>query len=621
MGNRIESLTLRTFRGATAPLEIKFDDHSPFVMIFGENGTGKSTIVDGIDFICNEQWGSLEDRSIAAGSKSQYLVSLGQNPERVKASLKYNGQTWTGGIKGKRPECQGPQKPPKVFVLRRSKILRLMDSQPRERYEAFKAFIDVPLCEGNEKVLRKVLNNNLRTFELTSNALMQSKSDLEALWRAEDRPGPGYLEWAQAKSKLDPHGLKTAIDKITEFLNLYSACGDKYKEFKKLEERKKSDEKIRDTAKDALFKNQLQVIKDAGNLIDVLKTAQAYFQQNQKSHHCPVCENEIDPTHINETIKERLEGMALHVRFKEDYENAQNRVDNTENLVNAIQDQFMLNVMALLSYFFENHIISIPSISSDQRVFWEKYSIENFKKISFERSFKVCKAMKPLKENLEKIREELNKTSHQWNTIKHHLNTINANEEKFKTLKRKTDKLTDLLQLLERERKNFVESVLSGLTETIGHLYEKIHPGEGYGHINFYLDPNRIGSIEITGKFQSAHDTLPQAYYSESHLDTLGICVFLALAHHYRDENSIIVLDDVLTSLDRSHMERFGNMLFEQADQFNQIIITTHYRSWYDRYKSMRDLSPNIQLIELRDWSMARGIQYSSQREESDETR
>jgi len=46
----LQQLTIGGFRGATQLVEIKFED-KPVVMIFGENGTGKTTIVDAIDFV------------------------------------------------------------------------------------------------------------------------------------------------------------------------------------------------------------------------------------------------------------------------------------------------------------------------------------------------------------------------------------------------------------------------------------------------------------------------------------------------------------------------------------------------------------------------------------------
>ena len=41
-------------------------------------------------------------------------------------------------------------------------------------------------------------------------------------------------------------------------------------------------------------------------------------------------------------------------------------------------------------------------------------------------------------------------------------------------------------------------------------------------------------------------DVIPAAYLSESHQDTLAICVLLALAKRQGDSHAILLLDDVL---------------------------------------------------------------------------
>jgi len=58
-------------------------------------------------------------------------------------------------------------------------------------------------------------------------------------------------------------------------------------------------------------------------------------------------------------------------------------------------------------------------------------------------------------------------------------------------------------------------------------------------------------------------------------------------------------------------MTRFIDMLHDEADNFNQLIITTHYRPWKDRYKYYGGPTANVQLIELLHWSHPRGIRHT----------
>ena len=82
------------------------------------------------------------------------------------------------------------------------------------------------------------------------------------------------------------------------------------------------------------------------------------------------------------------------------------------------------------------------------------------------------------------------------------------------------------------------------------------------------------------------------------------------MAKYFKDH--IIILDDVLTSVDQAHMDRFIQMLHDENNSFNQIILTTHYRRWREKYKFHRQPSSDIQLIELHPcWSIEQGIKNS----------
>jgi len=131
MSGRIESLTLNKFRGSTSSLNITFDTTKSLVMIFGENGSGKSTIIDGIDFISNRSFGSLEDRSVPTG-KGRLLTSLGADADELEVKLRFNGSSWTGKMSSKnKTTISGPENCPKVHILRRSHLSQIIDSTPR----------------------------------------------------------------------------------------------------------------------------------------------------------------------------------------------------------------------------------------------------------------------------------------------------------------------------------------------------------------------------------------------------------------------------------------------------------------------------------------------------------
>jgi len=58
-------------------------------------------------------------------------------------------------------------------------------------------------------------------------------------------------------------------------------------------------------------------------------------------------------------------------------------------------------------------------------------------------------------------------------------------------------------------------------------------------------------------------------------------------------------------------MTRYINMLHHESANFNQIILTTHYRPLRDRYRFNRAPVGLVQLFELKPWALSRGVQHS----------
>ena len=135
----ITRLVVEGFRGSTSHLELTFDPGRPFVLIFGENGTGKSSIVDAIEYALYGTKGSLSDVS---STEIRHLASLGTSAPLLRVELHAGGHAWTTGLRGSRRQSSGTGHVPRVKILRRARLARIVAATPAERY-AEKLGIDV----------------------------------------------------------------------------------------------------------------------------------------------------------------------------------------------------------------------------------------------------------------------------------------------------------------------------------------------------------------------------------------------------------------------------------------------------------------------------------------------
>lgn len=91
----------------------------------------------------------------------------------------------------------------------------------------------------------------------------------------------------------------------------------------------------------------------------------------------------------------------------------------------------------------------------------------------------------------------------------------------------------------------------------------------------------------------------PVAYLSESHLDTLGLCLFLALEKRENPGNKILCLDDAIASEDEAHMERLYELLLREAPHFHHVIISSHYQPLRFKFRWGILTQSKVEFLEL----------------------
>ena len=121
---RIRRLGIVVFRGAIRSMQIQFRADQPIALIYGENGTGKSTIADAIDFVCNNELGSVRLRS---GTKPAHVIAATSAASDLRVELVVEDRTWQARLQGQRAVTT-PADPPRAFVLRRVDITRIMEA-------------------------------------------------------------------------------------------------------------------------------------------------------------------------------------------------------------------------------------------------------------------------------------------------------------------------------------------------------------------------------------------------------------------------------------------------------------------------------------------------------------
>lgn len=613
------NITISGFRGATSKAEIPFEPSKSVTMVFGENGTGKSTIADAFDFICNGRLGSLETYSLGGNAK-KYIASLGNNATDISVSLTCNGKTWVATLGKDKPVIIPDIGCPDARILRRSNILDLINAQPKERFEALKRFIAVPGIEKSESALRDAIKTTVASYDEFVRAFGQAVEDLNKLWESEGKIGKTAIEWAETEVQKDISTLQATVKEIE---GIISAIQGVEASLTPLDTAGNA-QIIAEKAYTDAVANQVQVeekqTQQNSTLVTLLKDAKTYVSKKREGN-CPICEQGVDPSDLLTRLSERIDDMKEISAIVDVTGTAKNQVGLKKSAKEQAQRLFCQQSKVLAVCLKESTLSEVTQQCIDWNDFENLVSHIEPSDVTEQQGRKLLLMVTPAKQSFQERKNFDQKSINQHNAIKGFVETLQQKNEDAKSTEVLISKLKQALDIVSSQRKYYVENILANVSTDVETLYSKLHPGENIGKVRFYLKPNAIGSLEFDAQFQSKFDLPPQAYFSESHLDTLGICVFLALAKYYKTENTIIILDDVITSVDNVHLDRLMKLLHDESTQFNHVIITTHYRPWRDKYRYHQGPAAKIHFVELLNWSLAKGIRHTKTKLSVDELR
>ena len=607
MSNGLEKLELKHFRGATTDnCELVFDPRKRVTLIYGENGTGKSTIVDALDFVCNKGLSGFE---AVSGATIKDAVTVGRSYRELEISLFAFGKSWKAGFQSVYDIYVDPDNAPLLRLLRRNQILRFIDSKPSDRYESLKEFIELPRIQICEDSLRKQINTTKRDYENYSSRYENDSSTLRELWESEGSPGKDFESWARDEAGRSTGEYETIINVIDPIIDAITGIVSRRDDYVSSKQAREETEKALSEINKAYVeaKKEFEEI-GADQIIDILRQANDYFKAVPDADLCPVCEQPIQVKELIYRIEERLCSLQKLTKAKEAVGKAKQELIIRKSAESTTLKQLLSKAIRLSELIEECDRDEIKSLKMELfEHSEEECQTDDIDQEIISYAFSFVQCSESIKPKIESIKAKTEQAKGRLNNIKTLNNSFLENHDRAMDQHILLNTLNAFRDVIEGERKEYVEGIMSSIAEEVVRLFDQIHSGEDLSSIQILLDPKRKSSINIKSSFMG-YEVNPQAYYSESHLDTLGICVFLALAKKLGGEGSIVILDDVLTSVDHPHLRRIINMLCEQFDVFKHVIITTHFEPLYERFRTGRGPTHKIEFIKLEPWSPQNGL-------------
>lgn len=609
---KIAAVHLDGFRGATRRVSVEFDPGKPVSVLFGENGSGKSSVVDAIDFACNKNFGSLEAKSLGGAQKHNHVGAI-TNTSTAIPSVEVDVDA--GGLTARlvrnqivvADKVKGAARP-QVAVLRRAQILQLIDSEPADRFAALRSFFDTPAWTSAESTLRAAMTTKQAEYDTQVTRLEQAMHTLKTLWQQNGSQAGGAEQWvaqilATATSNAAADQLKALESALEGFAR---AC----RAFRAAALQKQSADQAATEAQQAAKQAEAEHSGASIALATLLKQAKHYVEAHDIEGLCPVCLQGKDRGELQAELGQRLAQLALLT-------SAQDRVAQQEAAVH----RQVASLDAQRQTLSDQHVTLLTACAGTAMdSLWRGPSQTLFDDLesSLPTEADLNARLEALAAGLAPIKQHAaaaQKAQNLRDEVERQTNAVAEARKRSESLAALAQRLSLWHAEVSAARKETLDAELSSMSADVTALYARIHQGEDKAAFSFAMRSAAVSSLEFDAEFLGHKGRPAQAYLSESHLDTLGLCVFLVVAQRKAGKASIVVLDDVLTSVDATHLDRIMDLIDDYAASVSQVIIATHYRLWRDKYRWGRASQARTEVIEFGPWSLTAGIQVQAFRD------
>lgn len=635
---KIKQIRIVKFRGI---LDLTIEIGCSNFTICGPNGTGKSGVVDAIEFALSGDISRLSGKGRGTVSVKAHgpHVDFRSRPDDAFVCLK--GVVQKTGEEFSITRSVGDPKNPTIDktspsidealeqlarnknpTLSRRELIQFVLSTPGERAEEIQALLQLNFLRETQKTLQKISNGCARDLKViqgergdasrqlaTAIGIPVLKSSEMLLKINEKRNILGLPQISKIESNTSvKDGLTVATENAKSGLSKPIAIAD-IKAFDEQLAKFISPETKGVTNK---IIERLQALKEGGDFEvgidrqDLLNRALGLVNEDM----CPVCDTKWEQDVLREHIGGKLKDLEGVLEEKTKIEESLALIATKSfGLASAIETITKIGVKldpkvetSELTLFFE----LLREIATE---------IGQFEKIDTLLPLlkKVHDHGEIFSSQLEAVRDSVTSLpdTSERDSARDYLVEVDVRLRVYRSAKRKEQKAEIRTSTATQVFEKFKQTYSSSLTTMYGEiqtdfaeLYREINKEDEAG-FEALLPIERSG-VGLDVDFYGRGKFPPGAYHSEGHQDGMGICLYLALMKHlYADEFNFCVLDDVLMSVDSGHRRAVCSMLIDKFPN-TQFLFTTHDEVWLRNMQSTGLVKSGNQL-HFRNWSVEGG--------------
>lgn len=638
--NKLEVRHVRGIAGTGPDLEL----NGKSIILLGDNATGKSSYIDALEYLLTKQCTSLDFNRegvnwaegglhIRAEAKDLLIKAELKDGDIAPSSLSHTTDFSTLASPLKE-WIQAAQQ--RCFLLRRRTLLRLIEAKPKERYDALSPFFALDKFVGFESDLKLIADD----IEARVNLGIRNVTVQEDLLRRAFNVAVGIsLEERTLLAVVNQRltaAAKGLVDDLESAKRLQVDIANQMKGFSGVEQATKLETVIHSVgliptsqasieALETLIviKTNLEELESQltrGFAIEVLEFGKTWIIEGDLGN-CPLCEQSLpDKEVILTRIAARIKDCSAIIEARRSLGNQwklySDSITDIEKACASAQKTWLEKLgqdsasltTALNSIITIKPSSDVPAAAQlkEQLVILRGIGLDGVLSSLAEDLKTQLKSLGGIEEykNLSAANQALSTLLVSWPE----LIEAKAVWQRAQEQKKIIDKV---IAHAIQARKDTVQAILVGIAAEANRIYLKLHPEEKIGSITLTVPPRGQGSIDMESEFFGKRSDA-RLYFSESHLDTLGVALFLALRKKQATDDpqfKLLILDDVFHSVDARHRQRAARLIIEEFRD-HQFIITTHDPIWFTLLQeAVNDLGlrEGVLFRRISDWTLEGG--------------
>jgi len=643
---KLRKLIVKGFRGARKEIWLDFEDDSKSIVLFGNNGDGKSCISDAIEWFFTDSIDYLQREG--CGRDDYFNMYMPPNDDAT-VEIKFNNNLLDSKKTLKRKgghlfsntsadfEDYMKDVSRDSFILRHQTMREFIDKRKGEKIERIEEIIGFSTVKEIRDTLLKAFNA-LRDDKQLANLqgqLDERKRDLIKVTEKVEFQDAEILNCARQLTRQCDSTLsivnESDFGSVVETLDKKIKANDRGKELSRLDSIDQNISKvigIREflseiacilTKHNELAKQE-ETIK-ASIIEKLYSTAIEAIKSNLlKPGECPVCKRPIDTEILLKSLTTEIKEIKNVLKERGQV------IQNAKSLVSKIPPcQTSMNVLledevktkyltdgatkrltdiATLLAQYEGILIKIQESPKDIPHPSFSVDLQNLEKDVKEIQQRVAQRRKELSETDQEKKfyqnvQNLKKLYDDYSRYKEINRIIGIYYKQIDTI----EKICKDFESMEREG---VQKVLNIISTDVNDYFTFLHSDDNFDEVE--LIPTEKRGIEFRLKYHGLEISPPMKILSEAHLNSLGICLFFASAKHFNKVNGFLVLDDVVTSFDTGHRRPLARLMSEKFPD-TQFLLFTHDDLWFEMLK--KDLPSGKWFFkELMKWTKDNGLDF-----------